>query len=292
MDICKTFVIAARWCYQWVRPKPEYYHKVNSVGVEKSNGSEPPLIISLTSFPARISTVRYTIESIFLQRKKANRVILWLAEEQFPKKEKELPKSLIRLCRFGLEIRWCHDIHSYKKLIPALREFPEDIIVTIDDDIWYPPLWLENLYHSYKNKPNFVHADRALKVKISNDSICDYSSWEMHNYGPQKPSFRWHLTGCGGVLYPPHSLHPDVLKEDIFMNIANKVDDIWFWSMAILQGTKICIPDNNIFDFEGVFIVNNQSLWSENYFGRNDEALIKIVEKYPIIKDRLIRDNW
>lgn len=291
MTLKKILTLVARWCYQWIRPKPSYYHKVTECGVEPPNSEGPRLIVSLTSFPARIKTVSYTIESILLQEKKANMVVLWLAREQFPALENELPKKLLRLCQYGLIIRWCHDIRSYKKLIPSLKEFPDDIIVTADDDIWYPPCWLENLYNSYLLYPNCVHADRVLEVKVTNGNIENYVNWKMHNYSPCEPSFIWHITGCGGVLYPPHSLHKDVLREDLFLEIAPKVDDIWFWAMSILNNTRIRIIDNNIFDFEGVFIVNNHTLWSDNYYGANDEALERIMQLYPIIKNRILEDG-
>lgn len=288
MNIRKVFTIVARWCYQWVRPKPSYYHKVNEVGVVPAEEGKPRLIVSLTSFPARIKTVSYTIESILLQKKKANKVILWLAEEQFPAREKELPQKLLRLRNFGLEIAWCRDIRSYKKLIPALKAFPGDIIVTADDDIWYPPQWMENFYNSYLNNPECIFSDKVLEVKVSDGEIEEYNNWGVNIFSPQPPSFLWHIVGCGGVLYPPHSLHPDVIKEEVFMKIAPKVDDIWFWAMAILNNTKIRIVNNNIYNFEGVFIVNNRSLWDANILGHNDESLNKICKIYPIIKDRII----
>ncbi len=285
------FTVAARWCYQWVRPKPAYYHKVNTVGVEASDGVAPRLIVSLTSFPARIKTVSYTIESILLQEKKANMVILWLAKEQFPNLEKELPHRLLQLCQYGLTIRWCQDIRSYKKLIPALKEYPEDIIVTVDDDIWYPPQWLKNFFNSYIKQPKCIHADKVLEVNVKDGVIANYTKWGVHIHSPKSPSFLWHQVGCGGVLYPPHSLHQNVLREELFMKIAPKVDDIWFWCMAILNKTRINIVENNIYDFEGVFIVNNKSLWSDNYYGANDIALEHIMNIYPEIKDIVLEES-
>lgn len=40
---------------------------------------------------------------------------------------------------------------SYKKIIPSLKEYPENIIFTCDDDIFYPKGWLKDLYEDYKN---------------------------------------------------------------------------------------------------------------------------------------------
>lgn len=279
-----------RWCYQFIRPKPAYYHKVNSMGVEQADGGSPRLIVSLTSFPARIKIVNYTIESIMLQRKKANMVVLWLADEQFPNKEKDLPKRLLRLADYGLTIKWCKDIRSYKKLIPSLEVFPDDIIVTADDDIWYPPEWLEMLYKSYTKEPKLIHAHRALQVTGENGNINKYIDWGTQIYAPQEPSYCWHFTGTAGVLYPPHCLYKDICECERFLSMAPSVDDIWFWAMAILQHTRIRIVEGNIFNFEGVFIVKNQSLWDDNVYDKNDVALEKLMEAYPELRQLLQED--
>ena len=279
----------ARWCYQFIRPKPAYYHKVNTLGVEPADSS-PRLIVSLTSFPARIKTVSYTIESILLQKKKANMVVLWLGDDKFPRKEKDLPKRLLRLTQYGLTIKWCKDIRSYTKLVPALEAFPNDIIVTADDDIWYPPEWLELLYNSYLKEPTLIHAHRVFKVTTKNGSINKYIDWDRHIFAPQEPSYCFHLTGTGGVLYPPHSLYQDICDCEKFFSMAPSVDDIWFWAMAILQHTRVRVVEDNIFDFEGVFIVNNRSLWSDNIYDKNDVALKKLMEAYPELKMLLQED--
>lgn len=53
-----------------------------------------------------------------------------------------------------------------------------------------------------------------------------------------KPKFRNLATTGGGTLFPPHSLHPDVFRDDIFMNLCPTTDDLCFFAMAILKGTK------------------------------------------------------
>ena len=46
-------------------------------------------------------------------------------------------------------------------------------------------------------------------------------------------------TGCGGVLYPPGSLHPDATDALAFLRLAPTADDLWFWAMAVRQGTPV-----------------------------------------------------
>ena len=70
-------------------------------------------IVSFTSFPARIEDIWITIETLLRQSFKPDKIILWLAEEQFP--DKKLPESLIKLTERGLSIEYCEDLRSHKK---------------------------------------------------------------------------------------------------------------------------------------------------------------------------------
>ena len=56
---------------------------------------EETVTVSLTSFPARIEYVHLAIKSLMLQSYKPDRVVLWLAEEQFP--DHKLPEQLTAL---------------------------------------------------------------------------------------------------------------------------------------------------------------------------------------------------
>ena len=89
----------------------------------------PKIIVSLTSFPERMKDIHYTIYSLLNQSLKPDAVVLWLAKEQFPNLEKDIPQSVLNLCNNGLCIKWTHDTRPYKKLIPSLKEYPNDIII-------------------------------------------------------------------------------------------------------------------------------------------------------------------
>ena len=132
---------------------------------------KPELIVSLTSYPDRIPYIHKTINTLLNQTLKPDRLILWLADSQFPNKEEDLPQNLLKLIDLGLEIRWCEDLRSYKKLIPALKEFPNDIIVTADDDLYYTPDWLESLYCEYLKNPKYIYVKRASRNYFEEDNL-------------------------------------------------------------------------------------------------------------------------
>lgn len=248
----------------------------------------PRIIVSLTSYPARIALVHKGITTLLQQTMKPDKVILWLAREQFPNGIKDLPKELLMLQKSGLTISWCNDIRSYKKLIPALKEYPEDIIVTADDDAYYPKNWLELLYASCITEQNtFIHCHRITRIYKVDDEWRNISAGKFPY--PQ-PTYLHKLVGLGGVLYPPHVLHEDVLDENKFMTLAPTNDDIWFWLMAVLAGTRIVsIPNANPIPktiegtqgHESLTLINDhgQKLFWKDFYA--------ILNAYPQINEKL-----
>lgn len=240
------------------------------------------VIVSLTSYPERINLVSTTIDTLLQQIIKPDKLILWLAETQFPNKEKDLPDDLLELCKYGLEIKWCEDLKSYKKLIPALIEFPDSIIVTADDDLYYQPDWLKSLYLEYLKDPNLIYTRRATFIKIKNDTINTLPHYSNTHY---KPCFNNQLMGGAGTLYPPHSLHKDVLDIDSIKSLIPTHDDIYFWAMAILNNKKIKLIKHknvNLITVAGTQQYGLCKMNKGNSLGISPhEAFNRIFNKYP-----------
>lgn len=277
---------------KWFRFRLNMRWKLCSVlpgwkGVSRKS-REPELIVSLTSFPARIDTVQHTIRSILLQSKKPDKVILWLASGQFPDGTDSLPQELLSLRKYGLTIGWCRDLRSYKKLIPALRKYPEAVIVTADDDLYYERNWLRILYEEYKKAPELVHCHRITQFSLRDG---EYKAVGRGKNVSPKASFLYKVTGCGGVLYPPHCLSDEILREDIFQKICSTNDDIWFWLMAVRHGVRISVPEQNIPALH--YVERTQAgptLSSRNDRGENLfwVQFYNMLEQYPEI-DRILR---
>jgi hypothetical protein len=260
------------------------------------------VIVSLTSYPARIETVHLTVKNLLNQTEKIDKIILWLAKEQFANREESLPKNLLDLTSKGLTIGWCeNDIKSYKKLIPAIKEFPDDIIITVDDDAIYNNDIIRRLLISYKNNPNCITAHRITRLYIRKDKFfilqrgLYYKDANKFNYSDylKKPSYFNKLTGCGGVLYPPGCLHPDVLSEKIFMELAPTSDDIWFWLMGVRNGTRVCVPDDHISIFTEIAEAQKESLSDINDHGEKlfFVHLYNVINHYPDILQKINIDK-
>ena len=253
---------------------------------------EKKIIVSLTSFPAAISFAARAVQSILDGSIKPDKVVLYLTFSQFP--NGEIPPKLIALANENplFEIRhYEQDIRSYRKLIPALKDFPNDIIVTVDDDVFYHRNMLRDLLRLHERYPDAMIAHRVKRLKLDTP----YRKWKKYRWysfftDDLRPRFGNLQTGVGGVLYPPNSLKPEMLDPNIFTEIAPTVDDIWFWAAAVANGTKIAPTHFSHNKPSGLGKPKELSLKKINVKSGSDInriVLEKILEIYPIIRQRI-----
>jgi hypothetical protein len=267
----------------------------------------PEYIVSLTSYEERLTnTVPYAIVTLFQQSVLPDRIVLWVSHED----KKNIPPVLRELEEKGLEIRFCEDVKLYKKLIPSLQEFPDDCIITADDNVYYPENWFEQLITLHKENPKKIICHRAHGIKIDkNHNLLPYKKWdfciEPNTYfakvfvSQQQGLTRHPLeavfpTSVGGILYPPGSLHKEVTNKKLFTELAPYADDIWYWAMAVInkeyfgdESPYIVIPDGS----RNVRIVDpktgQESLKVSDHGDENDKYLKAVAEHFPQIKEYL-----
>lgn len=253
------------------------------------------VIVSLTSFPAAISYVIPTVKSLLRGSILPDKIVLYLTFSQFG--EKGLPSELNELSeKYPIfEIRnYDRDIRSYRKLIPALIDFPDAVIVTVDDDVCYHKDMLRDLLRLHAELPNAVLAHRAKRMKPGKP----YRTWSKYRwydflFKRIHSGYKNIQTGVGGVLYPPDSLKKEMLDEDIFVKIAPTTDDIWFWAAAVANGYPVVPVPFGHNKPKGVGKPKELSLKTVNFKSgtdRNAEALEAIFEKYPNIK-QIVEDE-
>ncbi|QIK38604.1 hypothetical protein GWK36_12125 [Caldichromatium japonicum] len=93
------------------------------------------IVVSLTTLPERWHLLVRTLESIQRQTQPPAAIYLWLPRERFGE---EVPQDY---CFSGVDVRLSADLGPAMKLLPVLdiETDPETRIVTIDDDVEYPP---------------------------------------------------------------------------------------------------------------------------------------------------------
>lgn len=119
----------------------------------KINNTDEKIIVSFTSWVKRIHLCANVFKMMLNQTKLPDKIVLNLSIEEFPNKENDLPTDLIEIVSSNndkCEIYWVEkNTKPYKKLIPSLLRFPDDVIITIDDDIPYPNNFVEIMYDEY-----------------------------------------------------------------------------------------------------------------------------------------------
>lgn len=253
-------------------------------GIRKHNKFNKKLIVSLTTYPARIDKIWIVIESILRQSYSADEIFLWLSKNQFPSRD-SLPNNLIKIEKKGLTICFVdEDFKSHKKYFYAFKRFPNDLIVTVDDDIIYSPYLLERLINSHGRFPKTICCDRGLKMIKKNSKILPYNKWEfLHSsFGPSFSTFQ---TSGGGTLFPPLSFTEDVFNSDVFMRYCKLADDIWLNLMAIYSDTKTYKTDNEEYILPLLFFSATKSSLSDyNLYKNLNDTQLNEVRSYYIRK--------
>jgi len=259
---------------------PIVFHIENFfVGSHKiDNNFQEGLIVSLTSFPARIDKLWLVIETILRQTTKPEKLILWLSKEQFPNIS-ILPTRLLNQQKRGLEIILCDgDIRSHKKYFYCLSQHPDYDFITIDDDFFYPTKMIENLLKHDDGESIVAH--RAYRIGFTaTDKISSYSKWELLP-DTKEQGLSLFATSGGGTLFPVGSLHSEVLNSDVFLDLCPLADDVWLYFSAVANNTKTIKTDYKS-NFIPVLNKKNQTLSSINVGeSLNDKQINNLLTYY------------
>ncbi|MEC0304271.1 hypothetical protein [Terribacillus saccharophilus] len=252
------------------------------------NFTDEDIIISLTTYSKRIEGVHLTIRTLLKQTHRYNKIILWLSQDEYSNLE-QLPYKLRDLLKYGLEIRFCEDLKSHKKYYYSMLEYPQSIIITVDDDTYYPENLVEDLIKSYLYDKKSISFLRGHLIKL--DSIGDiapYSHWDKDYMGDIKKSILFCPTGCQGVLYPPNTLDREIFNRKAFMKECPNADDLWLKIMAIKQKRSALMARKTVIPFASVKGSQKNALYKNNTDkNQNDVQLKNLLDAYPEIKEIL-----
>jgi hypothetical protein len=278
---------------------------------QNTDASEAPqYIVTLTSYGERLTkTAPYAIASLLAQTEQPDRIMLWVAYgdgSRIFEANTDITAMYAELIAKGVEIRYCEDLKSYKKLIPALREFPDDILITADDDCLYPFDWFAKLKASYLAAPEKIHCHRAHEMLVNGEhQPLAYGSWRKI-YPMKYKSWRTRSSAdglaqmpsgaatfpksVGGVLYPPHSLDARVLgrgqEVPAFLTLCPTAEDIWFWAMAGLAERKYKVVSDGY--RENMVIDEKISKRRHATDKQYDEQLASVLKEFPQLQEKAL----
>ena len=251
---------------------------------ERAEG--PRLTVTLTSYGERALDVYLVIESLMQQSVRADRIVLWLSEDEFDRDS--LPELLERQENRGLVVRFTEDLRSYKKLIPALTAYPDDLLLTVDDDVLFPVDHIERLYRAHRAEPEVIHCYRGHRMTYAGPGhLKPYREWELETDLPHA-SLDVFPVGVGGVLYFPGCFDEEVTHRAAFTSLCPDADDIWFKAMSRRRGTACRVVPHARSRRQYHVLPGTQAdgLWKANS-RNNDRQLRAVLEAYPDLGLRL-----
>lgn len=268
---------------KWERIIKENEQSPFEYGLNTIHKRKKKVIVSLTTYPARFEVISSCLKSLTLQSTKPDKIIVYLGSDSVGI---ELPKSMKRFEEYGIEFHIDKDknLRSHKKYYYALQEFPDDIVVTADDDVIYPQDWLKSLLISYKKNPTAISARRVHLMRRSTEgSLLPYNHWYDQYRKLLTPSMALIGTGNSGILYPPHSLDKNVFDIEASQRLCFAADDIWLKCMATLKGTPYVWVKNNVVDLPDIKGTSQDTLSNTNVFeSKNDILLRNVMREYHI----------
>ena len=242
----------------------------------------------MTSYPGRIKYVAKAIyRFIKTQTVKPDYFYLWLAEQEFPNKEKDLPEDLLLICE-ALDVKICwtkENEYCFKRWYIYPTHF-NDYVFSIDDDNIYQKDLIEQCLKINKEFPNTI-------ITIPNLGYCRIYRNSIHNeqifFNSDEPDYRFSF--CGQCFIPPgcfplNGFTPELNK--IRKEICPVCDESWFNPWLIYNGVKSYHP-KQLKAIDSSYS-NTNALWRKfNEGGRlnkRDKQLYIVLNNFPTLMSK------
>ncbi len=191
------------------------------------------IIVSMTSFQARIKLVplayKHFIEN---QTLKCDKYVLWLSRSEFNGEKSPEELGLVELVEMGLEMHWCDEDSKIHVRHNSLKLWPNDYNLIIDEDLYYPPTYTEELIEAAKRYP-----DTVISYFSSIEIFTGYRKFYLPRI--KRPSWRNKFNG-GLVCFPPNTFPQYCFKySDIRDAICPYHDETWVNLFLKFQGGKV-----------------------------------------------------
>lgn len=258
-----------------------FLNKKIKYGLYKGTERDKKIIISLTSFPARYKTLALSIKTLLLQSVKPDMIILYLGKDT---SKAELPQNILEMQKYGLTIKdGYEDVRPHKKYLYAMQEYPEDIIITVDDDLMYSKNMVETLIKSYKKYPGSVSARRVHQMLSDKNGLLPYLKWNFTYTCEKKPSYAMLSTNGAGSLFPPHSLPKAAFSLDNIRNYCLNADDIWLKFMLLKNNIPVVwVPSSHSMPYIIPHTQEGALSRSNNGKSQNDSYIEKLTDIYNV----------
>ncbi len=260
-----------------------WHYKYNKL----SDNVAENLVVSMTSFPARLETLWLTVESIKHQDIRPAKIVLYLINEEINREQ--LPKSLVKEEDDLFEIRFRDGkLRAHGKYHFAMKDFPDSIIVTVDDDMIYPPYMLKIMLKCHKKNPAAVVTNRTSEILFNEDgTLKTYNEWNNefdaidYKDGYVEKDLLIPMGVCG-AMYPPHILYKDVLNFSLAKQLSYLADDLWLYAMTKLSNHPVIKTPMNDQEIIPIDIKDNTTLNAINCGESQNDVQFRQIRDYYI----------
>ncbi|WP_417875153.1 glycosyltransferase [Xanthomarina gelatinilytica] len=233
-------------------------------------------IISFTTIPSRINNIKPMVDSLLNQSVQADEIILWVSKSYKRLNqhiETDIPDFIKKT---PIIVKFCEDVGPFTKLYYSLKQEwnnKECIIITVDDDVFYPKHWLKQLLKQENKTPNKAIGYRG---RVLTDKLNYNTSVKITDAASRKPVKVDIITGTWGALYKVKFFDESIFNQDL-IHANFMVDDIWITgNLAKNNIERIIIknvgikPDLNLFEVD--------SLWEHNKTSNNNNKMLAYFE--------------
>lgn len=237
-----------------------------------SNYITEKLIISLTSNSKSIKNVEKVVNSILNQNVDHSlyEIILILSKKDF-NYNSEIPSKLISFKESKkLRILLINEsLTSQSRLIIAMKEYPKNPILIINDNILFPYGWLKMFINDHKKYPNNAISASLQYFFGKNLEIKEFiEGYKGEKYGIFNQvtdmifNFAIINTNLGGTLYPQNFFKNNSFYDTkLFLEITKDSDEFW-QSCFIMIENKILRQSSKIYDYTK-YIINDKMNFNE-----------------------------
>lgn len=192
------------------------------------------LIVSITSYPRRFDMLRRVLLSLRNQTYKDFDVLITVCNDECKNDMQELNR-IIKTSKLSIHLNVVNEnTYCHKNTFEAMKLFPNNPILVIDDDIIRVPTCIENFVKDYLDfnciiARTYDHLYEDEKIKKTHGIIINHCIRQRYFTGKEMPN-----TGGQGILYPPN-----VFKDQRFYD-ANLIKEcsptstevwVYFWCL-------------------------------------------------------------
>ena len=252
----------------------------------------------MTSYPARICNVGKAIYFLLSrQTVKPDEIHLWLAEPEFPNREKDLPADLnkiLEVCSEQVFLHWiqkntyCHKRHEYFNIAKD-----NDCIFIVDDDTYYSDNLIETVMKKHAEFP---------------DAIISYHEASCHKYVGKHMLYPVSPVGGpyvnlgrinGNSMFPFKSMPTEVYDRnnyDVRDRCTPICDESWITPWLVFHDVPIIwmkfgwgteIDPSRVRMWQGLCSQTHKI--EANGLERRDNWLSNVLDAFPKIKEKYER---